>query len=90
MLLHFENLVNLLNTNNKKKNYLNYLSKDLLFLIIQHKAAILIQNNAIKMFYKKYGYDWKNIIDDYEDNLDFCCYLTGINDPKQDYINYYR
>ena len=53
-------------------------------------AAIIIQRNAIKMFFRTYGYKWKDRIANYESDLDYYCYRYGINDPWQDYINYYR
>ena len=70
--------------------YLHLIPDDITEIIIKHKCAIIIQRNAFKMFYKKYGIDWKSLIENYQSNLDFFCYITGINDPIDDYINYYR
>ena len=53
-------------------------------------AAQKIQNSAIKMFYNNYGIEWREMIMNYDNNLDYYCYINGINDPWQDYINYYR
>ena len=72
------------------EKYLHLLPDDIAELIILHKCATIIQNNAIKMFYKKYGTDWESIIKNYQENLDYFCYITGIYDPLDDYINYYR
>ena len=68
-------------------SYWNILPDELQILILEHRAAIIIQNIVIKIFHKKYGINWKNIIQDYAENLDLFCYLTGIDDPWQDYIN---
>lgn len=64
----------------------NTLKKD----IIIYLSALKIQNVAIKMFYKKYGKFWQNILDDYDSYLDYYCYLNNIQDPIMDYFNYYR
>jgi hypothetical protein len=58
-------------------------------LIFKHRSAILIQNNAIKMFYNRYGTNWKENIKNYQDNFDAYCNRYGINDPQEDYYNYY-
>ena len=56
----------------------------------KNMAAILIQNAAYMMFYKKYGLNWKNNLLNYNDDLDYYCYVNNIVDPWQDYINYYK
>jgi len=71
-------------------SYWDILPNEIQILVIEYRAAKTIQKSAVKMFYKKYGKNWKEEIQNYEDNLDYFCYLTGINDPWQDYINYYR
>ena len=42
------------------------------------------------MFYNKYGINWKNNIQNYQDDFDYYCYRYGINDPDEDYYNYYK
>tara|TARA_A100001388_G_scaffold277147_1_gene267062 strand:- start:4373 stop:4600 length:228 start_codon:yes stop_codon:yes gene_type:complete len=71
-------------------SYWDILPNEIIIIILEHKAALTIQNIAVKMFYKRYGKNWKEEIQNYEENLDYFCYLTGINDPSQDYINYFR
>ena len=65
--------------------YLFLLPNDLIELVIFHKCATIIQNYAIKMFYKKYGTDWESIIKNYEENLNYFCLITGLDDIKDDY-----
>ena len=72
------------------RSYWDILPNEIITIILEHKAAIIIQETAVKMFYKRYGKNWKEEIKNYENNLHYFCYLTGINDPCQDYINYYR
>ena len=67
----------------------NIYSNELIQIIKEYMAASCIQQYAIKMFYKKYGCNWKYEIDNYESNLDYYCYLNNIYDPFHDYINYY-
>lgn len=71
-------------------SYWDLLPNEIITIVQEHKAAIIIQKIAVKMFYKRYGKNWKEDIKNYEDNLDYFCYMTGINDPWQDYIDYYR
>ena len=79
------------------QSYWDILPNELQRLIIEHRTAIIeyraaltIQQSAVKMFYKRYGKNWKEEILNYENNLNYFCYLNGINDPWQDYIEYYR
>ena len=71
--------------------YLNLLPTDIYQLILEHKAAIIIQEHAFKQFYKNHGPTWKKKIRIihrtlvYE--LDYYCYLHGINDPWYDYCD---
>ena len=71
-------------------SYWDILPDEIQNLIIKHKSALTIQRNAYKMFYNKYSIRWKEDIKNYEENLDYYCYRHNINDPWQDYINYYR
>ena len=71
-------------------SYWDILPNEIITIILEHKAALIIQKIAIKMFYKRYGKNWKEEIENYEENLNYFCYITGINDPWQDYIDYYR
>ena len=68
------------------QTYWDILSRE----IVEYNAALIIQQRAVKMFYKRYGKKWKEEIENYEDRLDYFCYLNDINDPWQDYIEYYR
>ncbi len=54
----------------------------------QLQSIMIIQHQAFKMFYNKFGSSWKKIIK--RENklvyqLDYYCYLHGINDPWYDY-----
>ena len=57
---------------------------------IKNNSAKKIQNNAIKMFYKKYGIYWQEMVQNFDEYLDYYCYRNDIVDPITDYINYYR
>jgi hypothetical protein len=51
-------------------------------------SIMIIQHQAFKTFYNKFGPSWKNIINKEEKlvyKLDYYCYLHGINDPWYDY-----
>ena len=72
------------------QNFYYDLPDDIITIINKEKSAFIIQCYAIKMFYKKYGIEWKNFLNNYQQYLDFFCYITGINDPIDDYVNYYR
>lgn len=51
-------------------------------------SIIVIQDHAIKMFYNKLGPTWKKTIKSESKliyQLDYYCYLHGINDPWYDY-----
>ena len=74
----------------KNKSYWDTLPIDIEDNILQHRSVILIQKNAKKMFYNKYGINWKNNIQNYQDDFDYYCYRYGINDPDEDYYNYYK
>jgi hypothetical protein len=69
------------------KSYWDILPDDLQKSINEHRAAIKIQNKTIKIFHKKYGENWKQIIRQNKlvYNLDYYCYRMGINDPWYDY-----
>lgn len=58
--------------------------------ILCHRAINVIQRNAIKMFYKKYGITWKNRIKNFDRDFDYFLYIRGINDPFYDYCHLYR
>ncbi len=52
------------------------------------ESAMKIQTQVFKMFYNKFGPTWKKTIKRdaklvYQ--LDYYCYLNGINDPWYDY-----
>ena len=64
------------------------LPDDVIIIIHEHLAARQIQTVAYMMFYKKYGLKWKDYIHNYENDLDYYCYLNGIVDPWYDYIKY--
>ena len=75
--------------------YLDLLPSDIYEHILQHKAAIRIQEQAFKLFYKRYGPSWKNILKDPTPtptptlvyDLDYQCFLYGIVDPWYDYCD---
>ena len=50
----------------------------------------MIQRNTLKMFYKNYGIFWEIMVMNHQEIFDYYCYRNNINDPWQDYINYYR
>ena len=41
------------------------LPDDILTIIKKENSAFIIQSYAIKMFYKKYGIEWKNFLNNY-------------------------
>mgnify|MGYP007047375052 CR=1 FL=1 len=71
------------------KSFWDVLPKEIQSIILDHRAALQIQRCAIKKFYYKYGITWKQDIKNYDDYLDYYCYRYGINDPPEDYYNYY-
>jgi len=73
-----------------QNSYWDQLPLEIQLKILIESAAIQIQEAAIKMFYYKYGITWKEDIKNYDDNLDYYCYRYGINDPSEDYYNYYK
>ena len=66
------------------------LPNDIQNKILCHRAINIIQRNAIKMFYKKYGIDWKNSIKNFDRDFDYFLSIRGINDPFYDYYDLYR
>jgi len=66
------------------------LSDDMQNLILQHRSTIIIQRNAYKMFYNKYGIAWKNNVQNYDRDFDYYLYVRGINDPYYDYCDLYK
>ena len=75
---------------NKTKSHWDKLPQEIEDIIFKHRSAILIQNNAIKMFYNRYGTNWKESIKNYQKNFNAYCNRYGINDPIEDYYNYYN
>ena len=72
-----------------KKNNWDILSEDLQEMIKEHCAAIIIQERMFKIFYKNHGPQWKKKINPnaFLIDLDYYCYLRGINDPWYDYCD---
>ena len=81
---------NKININMNKRSYWDILPDEIQTKIIEHRAALMIQRNTLKMFYKNYGIFWEIMVMNYEEIFDYYCYRNNINDPWQDYINYYR
>ena len=73
------------------ETYLDLLPTDIYQLILKHKAAITIQEKTFKIFYKNHGPTWKKEIRIIHRtlvyDLDYWCYLQGINDPWYDYCD---
>ena len=71
----------------------NKIPKEIKELIEHRVAAIIIQEFAFKLFYKRYGIKWKNIINYYDESyltieeLDYYCYMNNIMDPWYDYCD---
>ena len=72
------------------KSHWDRLPDDIKTIIFEYNAAQVIQTAVYKMFYKKYGLNWENLIRNYQADLDYYCYRHDINDPWQDYSEYYR
>jgi len=66
------------------------LSDDMQNLILQYRSISIIQRNAYKMFYNKYGISWKNNVHNYDRDFDYYLYVRGINDPYYDYCDLYK
>ena len=72
------------------ETYLNLLPLEIYQLILEHKAAIIIQELAFKRFYKNHGPNWKREIrilyrTTIVLELDYLSYLHGVADPWYDY-----
>ena len=71
--------------------YLDRLPTEIYQQIIEHVAAIQIQEYVFKLFYKNYGPTWQQKIKERSNtlvyDLDFFCYLNGIADPWYDYCD---
>lgn len=73
-----------------KKSYWDIIPTEIQEIILQYRSVIQIQNNAIKMFYNKYGISWKeNIINyqkNYENLLDYYNFMDDYsNGSKYDF-----
>ena len=73
--------------------YLEILPDDIINLIQEHKAAIIIQEQVFKIFYKTFGPTWKQDIkvphlplDVYD--YDYFSYMNDIMDPWHDYTDH--
>tara|TARA_A100001015_G_C14762494_1_gene622000 strand:- start:47 stop:277 length:231 start_codon:yes stop_codon:yes gene_type:complete len=74
----------------KQLSLWDILPNDIQNKILCHRAINIIQRNAIKMFYNKYGITWKNRIKNFDRDFDYFLSIRGINDSFYDYYNLYR
>jgi len=70
--------------------FIDLLPLELIRMIDHHKAAIIIQEQVFKKFYKTYGPTWKEDVKNQYLSVydyDYYCYKNNIADPWHDYCD---